>query len=167
VTAGALDMLGGRPVGQVGIIVRDLDRALERYSSLWGLGPWAGYLYGPATVPTLTYRGGPGRYSMRIALTGQSPQVELLEPLEGPSIYHEWLETRPEGLHHVGVYVESLPSALETMEAAGYDLLQSGSGYGLDGDGGYAYFDTVRDFGIIVEALEVPRRRRKPDFTWP
>ena len=53
------------------------------------------------------------------------------------------------------------------MVAAGYDLLQSGYGYGLDGDGGYAYFDTERDFGIIVEALEVPRRRREPDFTWP
>ena len=164
---GPIDAFGGRPVGQVGIIVRDLEGALERYSSLWGLGPWAGFLYGPGTVPTLTYRGEPGRYSMRIALAGQGPQVELLEPLEGPSIYEEWLESRPEGLHHVGVYVESLEPAIDSMGEAGYELLQSGAGYGLDGDGGYAYFDTERDFGVIVEALEVPRRRREPDFTWP
>ncbi len=164
---GSIETLAGRPVGQVGIIGRDIDRALERSSTLWGLGPWAGYVYGPASVPMLTYRGEPGRYAMRIALAGQGPQVELLEPLEGPSIYEEWLESRPEGLHHVGVYVESLERAIESMAAAGYDLLQSGSGYGLDGDGGYAYFDTERDFGIIVEALEVPRRRREPDFTWP
>ena len=26
---------------------------------------------------------------------------ELLQPLEGPSIYKEWLEERGEGLHHV------------------------------------------------------------------
>jgi methylmalonyl-CoA/ethylmalonyl-CoA epimerase len=165
--SGAIETLAGRPVGQVGILVRDLERALERYSTLWGLGPWTGYVYGPATVPTLTYRGQPGQYSMRIALAGQAPQVELMEPLEGPSIYHEWLESRPEGLHHVAVYVDSLQQAIDSMTAAGYDLLQSGYGYGLDGDGGYAYFETERDFGIILEALEVPRRRREPDFTWP
>lgn len=164
---GPIETLAGRPVGQVGIIVRDLERALERYSSLWGLGPWACYLYGPATVPKLTYRGQPGRYSMRIALAGHAPQVELLEPLEGPSIYQEWLESRPEGLHHVGVYTAALDRAIESMVSAGYDLLQSGYGYGRDGDGGYAYFDTERDFGVIIEALEVPRRRREPDFTWP
>jgi methylmalonyl-CoA/ethylmalonyl-CoA epimerase len=164
---GAIETLAGQPVGQVGIIVPDLERALERYSSLWGLGPWACYLYGPATVPRLTYRGEPGRYSMRIALAGEAPQIELLESLEGPSIYEEWLESRPQGLHHLGVYVESLNEAIESMSAAGYDLLQSGAGYGLDGDGGYAYFDTERDFGVIVEAIETPGRRREPDFIWP
>lgn len=53
------------------------------------------------------------------------------------------------------------------MRRAGYDVLQSGRGYGLDGDGGYAYFDTERDFEVIVEAIEVPKRRREPDFVWP
>jgi methylmalonyl-CoA/ethylmalonyl-CoA epimerase len=162
-----LPMLVGRPVGQVGILVRDLDRALERYSSLWGLGPWAGYEYGPDTVPALTYRGEPGEYIMRIALTGSGPQVELIEPLQGPSIYHEWLESHTEGVHHLGIYVDSIDDAISEMDAAGYVLLQSGAGYGLDGDGGYGYFDTERDFGLVLEAIEVPRRRREPDFTWP
>jgi methylmalonyl-CoA/ethylmalonyl-CoA epimerase len=162
-----IDALGGRSVGQVGIVVRDLERALECYSARWGLGPWAGYVYGPATVPQLTYRGEPGRYSMRLALAGASPQVELLQPLEGPSIYHEWLESRPPGLHHLAVIVESLAGAIESMAGAGYDLLQSGYGYGLDGDGGYAYFDTEKDFDLVLEAIEVPKRRRAPDFRWP
>ena len=162
-----LEMLAGRPVGQVGILVRDLERALDRYSSLWGLGPWTGYEYGPDTVPELRYRGEPGRYAMRIALTGSGPQVELIEPLRGPSIYHEWLESRPEGVHHLGIYVESVDDAIATMGTAGYALLQSGAGYGVDGDGGYAYFDTERDFGLVLEAIEVPRQRREPDFTWP
>jgi methylmalonyl-CoA/ethylmalonyl-CoA epimerase len=162
-----LEMLAGRPVGQVGILVPDLEGALKRYSSLWGLGPWVGYEYGPHTVPQLTYRGEPGRYAMRIALTGSGPQIELIEPLRGPSIYDEWLESRPEGLHHLGIYVDSVEDAIATMAAAGYSVLQSGAGYGVDGDGGYAYFDTERDFGVVLEAIEVPRQRREPDFTWP
>ena len=97
---------------------------------------------------------------------GGSPQVELLQALEGPSIYHEWLDSGRVGLHHVGVLVETLDAATESMRRAGYDVLQSGRGYGLDGDGGYAYFDTERDFEVIVEAIEVPKRRREPDFVW-
>ena len=163
----ASELFGGRPVGQVGIVVRDLARAFEQYGGRWGLGPWKGYVYGPETVPRLTYRGEPGRYSMRIALAGASPQVELIEPLQGPSIYEEWLEAGRGGLHHVAVYWESLDDAIATVRDAGYDVLQSGQGYGLDGDGGYAYFDTERDFDVIVEAIEVPKRRREPDFVWP
>jgi methylmalonyl-CoA/ethylmalonyl-CoA epimerase len=162
-----IDVLAGRPISQVGIVVRDLEHALEGYSARWGLGPWAGYLYGPSTVPRLTYRGEPGRYSMRLALAGRSPQVELLQPLEGPSIYHEWLDSGRAGLHHVAVLVDTLEAAIQSMGAAGYDVLQSGQGYGLDGDGGYAYFDTESDFDVIIEAIEVPQSRRRPDFVWP
>jgi methylmalonyl-CoA/ethylmalonyl-CoA epimerase len=161
------ELFGGRPVGQIGIVVRDLERAFEQYGGRWGLGPWIGYVYGPETVPRLTYRGEPGRYSMRIALAGASPQVELVQPLEGPSIYEEWLEAGRGGLHHVAVYTDSLDEAIASVRDAGYDVLQSGQGYGLDGDGGYAYFDTERDFDVIVEAIEVPKRRREPDFVWP
>lgn len=32
---------------------------------------------------------------------------------------------------------------------------------------GAAYYDTVEEFGFVVEAIEVLRRRRAPDFVWP
>ena len=162
-----IDILRGRPIGQIGIVVPDIERALDRYSNLWGVGPWIGYTYGPDTIPHLIYRGKPGRCSVRIALAGQSPQIELLQPLAGPSVYDGWLETRGEGVHHLAVMVELIHDAIKAMEISGYALLQAGYGYGLDGDGGFAYFDTHHDFGVIIEMLEVPKRRRKPDFTWP
>ena len=106
-------------------------------------------------------------YSIEIALTGDSPQIELIEVHGESSLYHEWIETRGYGLHHVGVRVESIHDLTVEMVSAGYDLLQSGHGYGLDGDGGFAYFDTIDDFGILLEGIEVPRRRRPPDGVWP
>ena len=39
-------------------------------------------------------------------------------------------------------------------------------GYGLDGDGGFAYLDTIDDVGMIVELIEFPARRREPEGTW-
>jgi methylmalonyl-CoA/ethylmalonyl-CoA epimerase len=161
-----LPMLDGHSASQVGILVDDLESALERYEALWG-GPWRGFHYEAATVPQLTYRGAPGTYAVTIAINQTTPQVELLQVTAGPSIYHEWLESRGYGLHHLGFWVDSVEEAIASMTATGYELIQSGAGYGLDGDGGYAYFDTERDFSVILEAIELPRRRREPDFVWP
>lgn len=161
-----LPFLDGRSVSQIGVLVSDLEEALAHYESLWGGGPWRCYHFGPATIPNLTYRGEPGRYSVTIALNQTTPQVELLQPTAGPSVYDDWLERRGEGLHHLGFWVDSIDEAIASMAAAGYELLQAGSGYGLDGDGGFAYFDTERDFSVILEAIEVPARRREPDFVW-
>jgi methylmalonyl-CoA/ethylmalonyl-CoA epimerase len=156
--------LGSLPgIAQVGIIVGDLERAVRDYHTLLGLSSWSVYTYGPEFVSELTYRGSEGRYSMRIALSESNPVVELIEPISGPSIYEEWLEEHGEGLHHVGVEVPVLGDAIVKAAKAGFEVLQSGRGYGLDGDGGFAYLDTLERLRIIVELLEFPARRRGPE----
>ena len=74
---------------------------------------------------------------------------------------------RGEGLHHLGFWVDSLTEAAAEFTASGYEAIQTGAGYGLDGDGGYAYFDTSAELGVILELIEVPKRRREPDFVYP
>lgn len=103
---------------------------------------------------------------MRLALSDTSPQIELIEPLHGPNIYEEWLERHGAGFHHVGTFVPSLDRAIDAMSGLGYELIQSGRGYGADGDGGFAYFDTTNDLGIITEVLEIPATRRQPQAIW-
>jgi methylmalonyl-CoA/ethylmalonyl-CoA epimerase len=163
----ALAAIAGRPPGQVGIVVRDLNGALERYAGLWGLTPWRLWTYGPDTVPDLGLRGEPASYEMNIALWGENPQIELIEPVRGPSIYEEWLEQQGEGLHHIGIYVPDLGAGLAEMARAGHEPIQWGRGYGLKGDGGYAYFDTRELFGIFTELIEVPEVRIPPRRTYP
>ena len=149
-----------RRADQIGIVVRDLDAAVDRYSRSFACTRWTIYTYGPDTVPELAFRGGEGRFAMRLALSDSDPQIELIEPLEGPSLYHEWLDAHGEGLHHIGMRV---PDLEEGIRERGYPVLQSGRGYGLDGDGGFAYLDTERDLGVILELIEVPQRRREPE----
>ncbi len=162
-SGGALPAFAGRPVGQIGIVVRDLDEALERYVNELGATPWRCWTYGPRTVPDLGFRGAPGEYEMRIALWGEGPQIELIEPVRGPSIYHEWLERHGPGLHHMAVHVPSMDDALAEMAEAGMEPVQWGRGYGANGDGGFAYFDTVEAFGYYLELVEVPSVRIEPE----
>jgi hypothetical protein len=159
-------LLPGR-VFQVAFVVRDLDAALGRYTGLLGGAPWRCYAFSAAIHRSASYRGGPTDFSVRLALSDTSPQYELIEPQRGPGIHADWLEERGEGFHHLGVVVDSLDEATARMKAAGYDTVQTGAGFGGDGDGAYAYFDTTRDLGFVVEAVEPPGRMPDPDRIWP
>jgi methylmalonyl-CoA/ethylmalonyl-CoA epimerase len=129
---------------------------------LLGIREWRCYEYGPDTVSKLFYRGEPGRFGMRVALGQAEPQVELIKPLGGPSIYHDWLAGNVDGVHHVGFWVDSLERELAVLAASGFEVIQAGWGYGLEGDGNFAYLDTVRALGVVAELVELPRRRREP-----
>jgi methylmalonyl-CoA/ethylmalonyl-CoA epimerase len=153
----------GLHADQIGIVVEDLEQAMHRYAQIFDCGRWSVYTYGPAILREPTFRGGPGTFEMRLAMAGSGPQIELIEPLRGPSLYHEWLADHGEGLHHIGVRVPDLLAGVRDMEHRGFGVLQSGRGYGLDGDGGFAYLDTATELGVIVELIEVPQRRRDPE----
>ena len=52
-------------VAQVAFVVRDLDRTVEAYWTVFGIGPWHFYTYGPPLVTHMTYHGRPVEYRMR------------------------------------------------------------------------------------------------------
>jgi catechol 2,3-dioxygenase-like lactoylglutathione lyase family enzyme len=114
-------------IDQVAVVVRDLDAAMERYATQLGIGPWDVYTYGPHRMHTMTFRGRDQPYVMKLALAQVgSTQYELIEPLEGPTTYHEFLDERAEGLHHLGYYVDNIDAEIARMAALGHPLLQSG-----------------------------------------
>jgi methylmalonyl-CoA/ethylmalonyl-CoA epimerase len=161
------ELLGSGRLFQIGIVVPDLEKALDRYSTAFGLGPWIGFHFTPATVQDFTYRGRPADYSMDIALTGDGPQLELVQVHGQSSLYQEWIDAHGYGIQHLGARVDDAAAVTDELVEAGYEIIQSGHGYGKEGDGRFVYFDTVADFGFILEIIEVPRARREPDFVWP
>jgi catechol 2,3-dioxygenase-like lactoylglutathione lyase family enzyme len=149
------------------MVVRDLDQAMERYVGEFGVGPWSVYTFSPDWIKDVNVRGEPQGYTMRLAIAYVgSMMYQLLEPVEGPNAYKEFLDERGEGLHHLGYFVEDLDAAIRYMEGKGYTLLQSGRGIGTVGDGGYAYFDTEGPLGI-VEAIELPGQMQDPERIYP
>ena len=163
----SVDALVDGQVFQIAFVMRDLDAALERYTRVLGGAPWRIFTFSSAIHGEVAYRGEPADFSVQLALNGTSPQYELIAPQSGRGVHAEWLEEHGEGFHHVGVIVESLDTAVDRMATAGYEAVQTGSGFGAAGDGRYAYFDTARDLGCLVEAVEPPERMREPDRIWP
>jgi catechol 2,3-dioxygenase-like lactoylglutathione lyase family enzyme len=159
---------GLRGIDQVAVVVRDLDASMREYVEKIGIGPWDVYIYGPDLLHTMTYRGERQPYVMKLALAYSGPTMyELIESVEGPNIYEEFLAERGVGLHHLGYYVDDIHAEIANMKALGYDLLQSGEGFGLHGDGAYAYFDTVGSLGCIIEAIERASELPPPERVYP
>ena len=83
--------LGDSRPYQVGIVVPELDAASGPPAPRCAGDVWQLWTYDENTLRERRYRGSSGTFSMRIALGGSDPQLELIQPLQGPSIYHEYL----------------------------------------------------------------------------
>lgn len=106
------------------------------------------------------------RRQVRGGRLGQ-PQFRTHRPGEEPNVYTEHLDVHGEGLHHLGYFVDDIEMAIAEMQALGYEVVQAGRGLGVDGDGAYAYFDTVDALGCMLEAIEPPRRLPDPIRWYP
>ena len=160
---------GPAPIGridQICFLVANVDRAVVSYSKVFNATHWRGYRYAPDTVPALGYRGEPGRFSFWVALSDTDPQIELIQSIEGPSIYTEWITRHGLGFHHIGIFTEAMSADAAALEAQGMAISQWGRGYGLDGDGGFTYLDSLEQTGVVIELIEIPKRRRAPDREW-
>ena len=60
-----------------------------------------------------------------------------------------------------------MQAALAQAGAAGLAVLMTGSGFGPDGDGAYAYLDTEAALGVTLELIERPARRHPPEKVYP
>jgi methylmalonyl-CoA/ethylmalonyl-CoA epimerase len=157
------ELVGHHRVDQVAYLVPDLEMAIADWNAVLGARKWHSWRYSPRTLPRMGFRGEPGRFEMRIALSAQAPQVELIQPVSGPSIYHEWIDRRGYGPHHIGRFVGNIETTVEELRALGAEPVQWGAGYGVNGDGGFAYYEFGPDGETVVELIEPPVRRQPAD----
>lgn len=154
-------------VDQIGLVVHRLEPWLERYVA-FGIGPWWVGTYAPPRLTATRVRGREVAYSMRLALAFVGKmQWELIEPLDGPSIYKEHLAEHGEGFHHVQLSYGSpgyAAFAAEMQSRNAVPLME-----GVFARSRFAYFDTVATMGMIVEVRDAPRNyvRPEPDFWYP
>lgn len=80
-------------IAQIALIVENLDKSMESFWKLFGVGPWYVCTYGKPLVKEMSYRGQPADYKMRVALAWMGPlRLELIQILEGDTIYAEHVQ---------------------------------------------------------------------------
>jgi methylmalonyl-CoA/ethylmalonyl-CoA epimerase len=105
---------------------------------------------------------------MRLALSWIGPlRIELIQPLEGDTVYADFVRDHGYGVHHFGVRVEDMAAAIAEAEAAGLAITMDGAGFGADGDGHYAYLDSEATLGVTIELIQRQKRHQSPEKTYP
>ena len=155
-------------IAQIAVLVPDLDQAVRDYYHTFGIGPWHFYTYQRPLLSEITYYGKQSEHAFRIALSYFGPmRIELIELVSGENIHQDFLDEHGYGVHHLGILVEDMESALQQVRAAGFEIIQSGKGFGPDGDGHYAYLSSEEQFSVIFELIERPKRRHAPEAIFP
>lgn len=144
------DMQVFRRLHHVCIVVWDLDAAVAYYQSV-GIGPWHEY-------PSLrAYEGCELTVPDREAFFGlryryanlENFQIQLCCPSEGGSPQRRFLETKGEGVFHLGFTVGDCDAAEAQSRAGGMQPLMRGR---LADRSGFTYFDTAeRGAGVVLE----------------
>jgi methylmalonyl-CoA/ethylmalonyl-CoA epimerase len=131
---------------QVGIVVKDLDQAVEHFSSL-GFGPFQP-LHKPENAEEY-FRGKPMKAEMKICAAKMGPvDLELIQPVSGKSPHQEFLDRNGEGIQHIAFAVDDLKKEVARLTEKGATVL-------LDAkltDVNVAYLDL--GCGLVVELIQ-------------
>ena len=138
-------------VTQRGIVIRDMDKTIERLTSL-GIGPFQEMTLPPDRVEWFRDKRMYADFRICYAMIGDI-QIELIQPLSGESPHKDFLNTKGEGIQHIGCAVKDVQGKVDKLTKQGVEVLLRAK---FPGGGGVAYCD-LGVGNIIVELIEQPQ----------
>ncbi len=143
--------LGTTTITQVGIIVKDIEARARAWADILGLPMPEIKVTDTVDIAQTEYQGQPSPARAKLAFfhMGQV-DVELIEPIGGPSTWRDQLEQHGDSLHHIAFQIKGMQDKLVYLKSKGIPLVQRGEYTG----GRYAYVNATNQMGTIIELLE-------------
>jgi Glyoxalase/Bleomycin resistance protein/Dioxygenase superfamily len=152
-----MSRLFGDPM-QLGVIVRDIEKALDHWIKNLGIGPW--YYIDKVPITRYAYRG--KQYdgvhvSAAISHSG-GMQMELIQPRHTiPSVWTDFLSAGHEGINHWASFEPDFDGVCKRALARGLDMVHEGD----MARGRFAYFLHPATPNTYIEVAEAhPDRTR-------
>lgn len=132
------------------VVVDDIEKAVDSYQKLLGCERPRIKMTGAPEDARVQYRGEPtNARAIQAFVQMDSLRIELLQPDGNPSTWRDFLDRNGNSFHHIAYDVPDMDAALELFASYGAPLLQMGYYNG----GVYAYIDSERTFGVMLELL--------------
>lgn len=145
--------LPGR-LDQIGVVVRDLDRAADGMRRAFGLEP---HFRGENMYRGTEYRGERIDATVGVMLYDLGGiELEFLAPGTTGNVWADHLESKGEGLHHIRFAIDDHDVVRDDLCARGIGVYQAGDSV-RGGGVKYAYYDTVPLLGFLTETLNIGR----------
>lgn len=139
-------------VGQVGVVVKDVEAAAKFLHENFGIGP---FNFVDFTDGKAEYKGETVSFKNKVGMCGVGGlMIELMQPYEGKTIQNDPDHLPPggQGLHHLGFFVPNALELAEQWEKEGGKILQKSW---PAPNAMTIYLDTPEYAGILVELIQV------------
>jgi methylmalonyl-CoA/ethylmalonyl-CoA epimerase len=130
-------------IDHIGIATSDLESAVERYRSAFGVEPVHRETVEDQGVEEVLFKVG-------------SSYVQLLRALGPDTPVGKFLENRGEGVHHVGYRVGDIRAALSRLKDGGFELVDEEPRPGSRGTT-VAFVHPKAMDGVLIELVQEPR----------
>lgn len=135
------------------IVVADIDKTQGWYESI-GIGPWQEYPplkeYTELDVPSRE-----GFFNLKYRFCNlPNIQLQLCQPDDQPSPQRHFLDTKGDGVFHIGFEVPDANEAEASARAAGLSVLMRGR---RDTGTGFNYYDTAEGGGVVLLTRATPK----------
>lgn len=139
---------------QVGVVVRNLNDAIDYYSRTFGLGPFQTIEFAPAQH---WVKGKPTPIRLNIGMCQWGNlQLELIEPVEGDAPHKWFLDEKGEGMQHLGFIVDNFDEWIAYLKEKDIGVLMNAETE-VEGMGHVraAYMESDRVGGVLFELVEI------------
>lgn len=130
-----------KKINHIGIAVKDLKEAAQKYVTLTGIENYETEYVEEQDVDVAMFQVGESR-------------IELLQGRTAESPISKYLEKNREGLHHIAYEVDDVEKTLEQLEKQGYRLIDKKPRIGAGGHK-IAFIHPKSTQGVLTELLEV------------
>ena len=141
-----------RRIHQIAFVTRDLERSMRTWIDDLGVGPWMVLTFTEKSLAYLKIDDRtvtePFEFLLALSWMGDT-QIELIQPVHGPTIYEDHLRRKSEGLHHIKEKIADadMDRVVADYREKGIGVMQTGL---FEGDVHY-YLDTEPRLDFIHE----------------
>lgn len=141
-----------KKINHIGIVVKDIAEAKERYGKLFGIKQWYEIVCDGAL--DMEYLGEKKNCQVTLYYGGRGvTKLELIETHGDYNIYNKFFDKYGEKMHHIMYNVKDLDAAVKECEAAGLRVIQRANFESGGAKIRYAYVGKSED-DLIMELVE-------------
>jgi glyoxalase/bleomycin resistance protein/dioxygenase superfamily protein len=156
-----------RKIYQIAWVTRDLEKSMKAWVENLKIGPWMVLTFTDQSLKYLKVDDKPVtepfKFLIGISWIGDM-QLELIEPVYGPTIYEAFIQKHGEGLHHIKERIadDAIEGVVREYRDNGIGVTQTGQ---FETDFHY-YLDTEPRLDFIYELGNCPKLELTPDKFW-
>ena len=153
-----------RKIYQIAWVTRDLEKSMKAWVENLKIGPWTVLTFTDQSLKYLKVGDKPVtepfKFLIGISWIGDM-QLELIQPVYGPTIYEAFIQKHGEGLHHIKERIadEAMAGVVKEYRDKGIGVTQTGQ---FETDFHY-YLDTEPKLDFIYELGNCPKLELTPD----